>query len=165
MKVVINTQHLENYDAHNGFDGSYRWKCKGGDTYVIDNVNPNDVINGAQLPGWEDLLTCIENSSDYFREYIIASDYVDDDAPEGEPWDTPYRLTYVDGVWVAKRTINNQSEFTGYLCREIASKTETYIMGTQGQRIGYRCSWTLTNGSTLFTEDALACALENMEVV
>jgi hypothetical protein len=42
MKIVFFTQYRENYDAHD-WDGEgecpQHWKCKGGSTYVVENVS------------------------------------------------------------------------------------------------------------------------------
>ena len=42
VKFVVHTQHLENYGAHaeNGKweDGNAHWKFKGGNTYIVENV-------------------------------------------------------------------------------------------------------------------------------
>ena len=44
MKLVIQTQYKENYGAHDwngeGECPQY-WKFKGGETYVVPNVDPN----------------------------------------------------------------------------------------------------------------------------
>ena len=55
MKLVIQTQYKENYGAHD-WDGKGEcpqyWKFKGGDTYVVRNVNNTDL-----LPQLEALIT------------------------------------------------------------------------------------------------------------
>ena len=38
MMLVIRTQFQENYAAHQGFTGEYRWKMKGGSEYKVKNV-------------------------------------------------------------------------------------------------------------------------------
>lgn len=77
MKAVIQTQHLENYGAHD-WDGKgecpQRWKYKGGDTYIIDltieeNMSPE---------WWTQVQKCIEYKNDYCQEYIIGETIVDD---------------------------------------------------------------------------------------
>ena len=49
MKLVINTQHRENYAAHNedfvpGVSQDY-WKFKGGSTFVVNNITPPQARN------------------------------------------------------------------------------------------------------------------------
>ena len=43
MKLVITTQIRENYAAHNGFNGEYYWKMKGGNTYVVEDLSSKHV--------------------------------------------------------------------------------------------------------------------------
>ena len=38
MMLVIRTQDRENYAAHQGFDGTYYWKNKGGSEYKVKNL-------------------------------------------------------------------------------------------------------------------------------
>jgi hypothetical protein len=70
MKIVISTQYMENYGAHD-WDGSGEcpqyWKCKGGSEYMIESIPLNidyaevvDMVKGQ-----------IEKDNDYCREYII----------------------------------------------------------------------------------------------
>ena len=69
MKLVIRTQYMENYGAHD-WDGKgtcpQYWKFKGGSEYMITGVNPN-----------QDFETIVEIANVEFsdigaREYIIS---------------------------------------------------------------------------------------------
>lgn len=66
MMLVIDTQFLENYGAHDWSgrgECPQRWKPKGGDTYIVtDLVGDRAAVE-----------RCIEFSSDYSREYVISS--------------------------------------------------------------------------------------------
>lgn len=92
MKLVIWTQHRENYGAH-AWDGKGEcpqyWKCKGGDTYVID-VNVEEAMSEAY---YDDVFACINSFSEYFEEYVIGSDLIDDidynESTVVEEWETP----------------------------------------------------------------------------
>ena len=71
MKLVIETQHKENYAAH---DENYvhgasapRWKFKGGTTYVFPDCDPNKAENTAEF--LKPYITC--NNSD-FKEYVLG---------------------------------------------------------------------------------------------
>ena len=52
MKLVINTQYKENYSFDN--DGypvegpEAHWKFKGGDTYVVEGLTPNQCLSIAE---------------------------------------------------------------------------------------------------------------------
>jgi hypothetical protein len=77
MMLVIATQDYENYAAHQGFDGSFRWKAKGGSEYKVTdipaNVDPAEVV--------EVVKGCIERNDEYFQTTIVgygveADDYL-----------------------------------------------------------------------------------------
>lgn len=77
MKLIIYTQVYENYGAHD-WDGRGEcpqyWKAKGGNEYVIRNVEP-----AAKQLYHDAAVLKINESSDYYREYVIGSDIVADD--------------------------------------------------------------------------------------
>ena len=79
MMLVIATQDYENYAAHQGFDGSYRWKAKGGSEYKVTNIPTNtDPAEILELVRGE-----IERDDDYFQTTIIGwavkpDDYLSD---------------------------------------------------------------------------------------
>ena len=63
MITVIQTACMENYAAHGGFDGSYRWKNKPGSTYIVESTDKaeiNEVIG---------LVT--EEPNDVHYEYLV----------------------------------------------------------------------------------------------
>jgi hypothetical protein len=68
MKLVIQTQFKENYGAHD-WDGKGEcpqdWKFKGGETYVFNNLSPNDVTR-IQESGIPTLTRLIENRDESF---------------------------------------------------------------------------------------------------
>ena len=76
MKLVISTQYLENYGAHD-WDGEgecpQHWKAKGGSEYIVENV-PADVDHQVVVD-----MAGVEHKSDYAEEYIIGWGLVDDD--------------------------------------------------------------------------------------
>jgi len=78
MMLVIRTQYMENYGAHD-WDGKGEcpqyWKMKGGSEYKILgvplNIDHQEVVDAAE----------VERNNDYCREYIIdwsieADDYL-----------------------------------------------------------------------------------------
>jgi hypothetical protein len=68
MMLVIATQDHENYAAHQGFDGTYYWKAKGGSEYKITNI-PSD----ADPESIVDLVRGeIEVDNEYFRTTILG---------------------------------------------------------------------------------------------
>lgn len=162
MKLVIDTQIAENYAAHNGFTGEFHWKYKGGNTYVVDNITEaqQERIEREGIPTLKNL---IEEKNDSWQEYIISYRIVADDASEGEEWETPFRLSYVDGQWVARREISNVGEYGGMFRREIKTKIESYVMAPKGEREEYTAEYVMTNGRFARDQQELQCELEMME--
>ena len=111
MKLIIEMQDEENYAAHNGFTGAYRWKYKIGETYVVNNIDvPTEYLI-------DELKPFIETADDYYKSYIATWYILKDDADteyvksqkEQDPngWDTLYVPTELkknsQGVWFQKR--------------------------------------------------------------
>ena len=111
MKLIIEMQDKENYAAHEGFTGEYRWKYKIGETYVVNNIDvPTEYLI-------EELKPFNETADDYYKSYIATWYILKDDAdteyvksqkeydPEG--WDSIYVPTELKknskGVWFQKR--------------------------------------------------------------
>jgi hypothetical protein len=161
MKLVIDTQIAENYAAHNGFTGEFRWKYKGGNTYVMDNITPAQKAR-IEAEGLPTLSALIEDNGDSYREYILSARVVADTASEGEPWETPFRLVWADNKWVARRAIDNTSEYA-YMRHEIKTKFESYVMGVAGERLNYVAEYELKNGKFATGDDELRAALKEME--
>jgi len=68
MKLVIRTQFMENYGAHD-WDGEGEcpqyWKMKGGSEYMIENI-PLNIDYAAVVEMAE-----VEKNNEYVREYIL----------------------------------------------------------------------------------------------
>ena len=112
MKLVIEMQDEENYAAHGGFEGEYRWKYKIGSTYVINNVDVNALDSIV-----EEVKPFISEDNDYYKSYISTwyvlgddedTEYVKDQKEyDTEGWDTLYLPTELKknskGTWFLKR--------------------------------------------------------------
>ena len=87
MILVIDTQDRENYAAHTGFTGDYRWKMKGGSSIKITNiptgVDPAEVVEMVRLD-IEDL------DNNYFRSEIIGWDIQSND------WLSPFEKSQLE---------------------------------------------------------------------
>ncbi len=68
MMLVIATQDYENYAAHQGFTGEYRWKAKGGSEYKITDIPAN--TDPAEIV--ECVRGQIEQDNPYFQTTIIG---------------------------------------------------------------------------------------------
>ena len=108
--LVIDTQFLENYGAHD-WSGSgecpQRWKPKGGDTYIVtDLVGDRAAVE-----------RCIEFSSDYSREYVLSSEITGADFSESdyvEFWESPIYATFAgDVLHCEKKVLNFENEVVG----------------------------------------------------
>jgi len=154
MRIVVQTQHCENYGAHD-WDGKGEcpqyWKFKGGNTYILQGVSVEQALGG-QI--WEDLSAAIASKSEYFEEYIISMDLVDDvDFNESnyvESWDAPIYLDITkSGVFRARRVQENDMMFRS----EIKRKHETWDQ-VEGDRAEYESALEFANGLILPYKDA-----------
>lgn len=161
MKIVITTQCRENYGAHdwdgNGACPQY-WKFKGGDTYVVANLSPTQVLKIKET-GIPTLKTLIESKNDAFEEYVIDWSILDDDAVVGEAWESPLMLSWTDGRWTAGRVIEN-GEY-GYMRQEISRKVEAWDMLPQGNRENYNCYYILREDGRAVDTEGLQKVLVN----
>jgi hypothetical protein len=156
MKIVIQTQVRENYGAHD-WDGKgecpERWKFKGGETYVVPNLTPAQAAR-VQEEGIPTLTALIESRSEGFEEYILGFSVAEDGDAVCEPWETPFELFWEQNRWVARRVVKNDEY--GYMRREVAAKTEEYVMHMGGERADYQVMYTLRDGRVLNNNDTVA---------
>lgn len=151
MKLVIQTQVRENYAAHEGFSGEYRWKYKGGNTYVVPYLSDANV-NSICENGIANLTNLITEENNYYQEYILDWEIVGDDEVRWEEWETPTILEFSNELgWVARRDINND----GCMRRDIACKTESWIVREGNHRVegSYKCFYEMKDGSILSYEE------------
>ena len=134
MKLVIQTQIRENYAAHNGFDGEYYWKMKGGNTYVVKDLSSKHV-NKILDNGIPTLTKLIEHRDDYFEEYILGWSIVGDDETPWDEWETPVEFHWVGDRWFARRTTENDENH--YMARDILRHHESWIPQEGGERGHY----------------------------
>ena len=130
MKIVIETQIRENYAAHEGFKGEFSWKMKGGNTYIVEDVTIDQADNHAFWSTLEDNISAFDN---YFEEYILESQLVDDVEPNSDfhaNWDTPIMLVVTQEGIEASRSTNLE----GY--ESLGTKFETWIQQS-GERKDY----------------------------
>ena len=145
MKLVIGTQYRENYGSA---DEPY-WKFKGGSTYVVENITAAQQAR-IERDGIPTLKGLIEYSSPMTEEYILDYSIVADDAPVGEPWETPTVCQYAEGAWHASReTLNDEY---GYLRSDIGRKLEVYTMLPQGERGDYTVEYYDRQGKIMVLE-------------
>ena len=106
MMLVIRTQYMENYGAHD-WDGTGQcpqyWKMKGGSEYKITdiplNIDYQEVVSMAN----------VETDNEYCREYILDWSIESDDYLS---WFEKSQLEY-DGEITCKEPIIEYSELNG----------------------------------------------------
>lgn len=146
MKVVITTQVRENYGTP---DDAY-WKFKGGSTFVVPNLTPLQTLKVTNY-GIPTLKALIESKNPMCEEYVVDFFVVEDSMVECEPWDTPTRLFWEEGRWVARTETLNEEY--GYMRKEVAKKVEFYEMGMGGERRNATVTYTLRDGREMGYEE------------
>ncbi len=147
MKLVINTQYKENYSFDN--DGypvegpEAHWKFKGGDTYVVEGLTPNQCLSIAEK-GIPTLTGLIEYSNGASAEYIIDWSFEDDNAVVCEKWETPTILKYADGKWSALKFTTNSD--MGCMNQAVHAKSEQWDLLPEQERTNYACQYKVANG-------------------
>ena len=153
MKIVVSTQFRENYGAHD-WDGQGEcpqyWKCKGGSTYVLHDVDVAGAMGGATFDLVSDV---VASSDDYSEEYVVNMVLVDDiDYNESDyidEWESIINLRLIDGKVLAHRKTERDMGTDVAIKRKYESWTQV-----KGEREDYQCSYEFTNGEILPYSDA-----------
>ena len=137
MKLVIHTQHRENYGAHD-WDGTGEcpqyWKYKGGETYVVEGISPEKAM---KIRSIETLSSLIEFSNESWEEYIVDWGLFDDCEVVTEEWDAPYILTLQeDGSYLGTK-LRPVSEFSPAADRFEYYVSEIILGSQEGGRVYY----------------------------
>ena len=151
--LVIQTQHRENYAAHDegyrhGVDEAH-WKFKGGNTYFVTDLTSkqiNKIANG----GIPTLTKLIESKNEMFEEYILDWEIRDlgkngdGKGPICEPWETPIEF-YWDNVWKCRTHHTPDPEYAHWN-RAIIGKAEQWLPLAEGDRKDYAVQYKTKNG-------------------
>ena len=131
MKLIIDTQHRENYAAHD-WDGTGEcleyWKNKGGSTYVVENLSSAQVSK-IRKNGIPTLSKLIERSDEFFQEFILRFFFVDDVVAPRDDYEAPWILKYENSNWIATRKPTHWAK----------PVEESYTMTAEGGRENYKC--------------------------
>ena len=152
--LVIQTQHRENYAAHNegykhGVDDAY-WKFKGGSTYFVTDLT-SEQINKIAHGGIPTLTKLIEFKNPAFEEYILDWEIRDlgkngdGRGPICEPWETPVEFYWGGDRWLCRTHHTPSSEYSSWN-RAIVGKAEQWIPLEGGDRSDYKCQYKTKNG-------------------
>lgn len=160
MKLVIQTQHRENYsdDPANPY-----WKNKGGDTYVVPDITENQykrILNG----GIPTLKSLIETENESFTDTIIDYSFADDAERVCEEWETPIILKYNKNIgrWTAMRTQYNDEY--AYMRKEILRKTNTWELLPGGEMENHNCSY-VVDGYGVVGFDNINAVLKEIDLL
>jgi len=150
MYAIIQTQHLENYGAHD-WDGEGEcpqyWKPKGGNTYIFtcsieQNMDPK---------WWERVESACTSKSEYFEEYSVGETVVDDIdfrlADHCAEWDAPYYGTIKEDRISFHRTTENQP-MSG-MRAEIAKEFTAYDVLDNGDEVCHGVAYEMVNGDVI----------------
>ena len=150
MKAIIQTQHLENYAAHD-WDGEGEcpqyWKPKGGSTYIFnctieENMDPE---------WWARVEAACTSKSDYFQEYSIGETVVDDIdfrvSDHTPDWDAPYYGTIKEDRISFHRTTENRP-MSG-MRAEIAKEFSAHDVLDNGEEVHHGISFEMVNGDVI----------------
>ena len=143
MKLVIETQHCENYGEAN----SPYWKFKGGSIYVVENLTPAQVkkIRDNGIPTLSKLIT---TDNPMFREYVLSYNVVEDSEKVCADWERPVVLRFSNGVWTAAIT-DEADEFSRYTSLGIAKSVRTYTLQDGGEHKDFACNYYMVNGDVV----------------
>ena len=152
--LVINTQHRENYAAH---DEGYQhgvsepaWKYKGGTTYVVHDITDAQ-RRRIEANGIPTLTKLIEYSNPAFEEYIIDWEVRDlgkngdGKGPICEPWEVVVRFYYEDSQWKC-RTHHTPGDEYSHWHPAIRCRAEQWTPGPENTRDNYKCQYKTANG-------------------
>ena len=157
MKLIINTQIKENYGAHD-WDGEgacpQYWKFKGGNTYVVRGITPAQAMKIGDT-GIPTLTKLVEESNEYFQEYILDWEIRDDSESDGcQGWENPIEFHWGGDRWLAVQEEEN-GEY-GYMRSEIVRTRKTWIPQEGGEQAHYRCEYTMEDGQKVLHKDLAA---------
>ena len=112
-KLVIETQYMENYDVDEVTEEGY-WKFKGGNTFIVDNVDVNNVQSVAN-----EIIPLIEYDNSMSREFVLEWTVVNDDWKsqyekdqkewyDGHMYYDPRLFKNEDGHWIKIRKFDGE---------------------------------------------------------
>ena len=112
-KLVIETQYMENYDVDEVTEDGY-WKFKGGNTFITDDVDVNNVQSVAN-----EIIPLIEYDNSMSREFVLewrvepdswVSQYEKDQKEwsDGSMYYDPRLFKNEDGHWIKIRKFDGE---------------------------------------------------------
>lgn len=156
MKIVITTQYMENYGAHD-WDGEGKcpqyWKSKGGDIYVIENLTQAQAEDFLENK-IQKLYELIEYSNEGSKEFVIGTSIAEDTTVIHDEWETPNIIKVENDIFTVSRITKNDEY--GYLNQKISEKKEMYVMTAGGGRDNYKVDYLLKTGELVNSENIMS---------
>jgi len=158
VKLVLNTQYMENYSAHD-WDGKgecpQHWKPKGGSTYVVTDES---LLSSPE--SLEEIRGMIEHSDEYSSVVVRGESTVSADTTVCEDWETLNEIYRAeDGTYRVKSVTDNRDH--GSMRHQIAFKTADRPLSGDGD---FSVEYELTNGRVAHSDEQLRVELTNMGV-
>ena len=112
-KLIIETQYMENYDVDEVTEEGY-WKFKGGNTFIVDNVDVNNIQSVAN-----EIIPLIEYDNSMSREFVLEWTVENDDWKsqyerdqkewyDGRMYYDPRLFKNEDGHWIKIRKFDGE---------------------------------------------------------
>lgn len=106
MKLVIQTQYLEDYNV----DGDKpMFKYKGGATYVMPVDESQAYQVGEAGINW--MSQCFESNEKHWKELVLSTDIVEDDAKICDPWEAPWEFEIDQAnqcMWFTQKRVRDE---------------------------------------------------------
>ena len=153
--LVIQTQHRENYAAH---DQGYQhgvsepaWKFKGGTTYVVHDITDAQ-RRRIEANGIPTLTKLIEYSNPAFEEYILdweirdLGNPGDGKGPICESWEIPVRFRWDTDTKAWQCSTHHTPGDESFWHPAIRCRAEQWTPGPESARDNYKCQYKTANG-------------------
>lgn len=140
MKLVIQTQYCENY----GSADKPFWKFKGGETYIVQNLNPAQAERILR-DGIPTLKALIEYKNTMSEESVIYYRIVEDDVVVCDEWETPNILSWENNTWVCRQVQLNDGSFS----KPVVSKVTKYTLNMGGEKSDLAVSYEVEGGQVI----------------
>jgi|TARA_B100001964_G_C14172924_1_gene572387 hypothetical protein len=169
MKLVIQTQHKENYAAHNedyvhGVSEPY-WKFKGGSTYIVPSYKFSSAEATQNTVDNLEAMLCFSNEC--AEESVSAWFIKEDSSRVCEDWETPTIVMPCLHGWRAMRTTDNRERGSSiltlaiYMKREILERVETWDLTENGDIYNYKVEFLMEDGDFCIGQEELTSWFES----
>lgn len=148
-KFAITTSLLENYAAHNEFDGTYSWKTKTGSTYIVHAKSREEAEEVRSLIEVDDdyektTIETFDEVGDDFESNIVKWQkergvsrvfYIDDEIKKGKSGNWYRRRGQIVGQLVDEKYSHLIGKFVGYVDNLTLGKCVLEIEGDKRERV------------------------------